>query len=348
MPAISGTITTFNRPNYVGPLFALSPTDTPFLSMAGGINGGEATQNKLFSWQSDDLAAPDTDGKIEAGTPDYGGRSRDEHTNVVQIFYRGVEITYSGLGNLGYLAANAGTAGGTDSNGQPLLGTNPVTAELAKQLMMKTQEIKRSVEVAFLTGSYVNPATDGVARKTRGILTAIAAATEIALDSGGAAAASLAGDRISGGTNSTAEGTPVGDSYIDNLLLKMYDADAPIITPVIFVNSFQKIAITRAYSADGSLSERSRTIGGLSVDEILTDFGWVSIVLNRWMPTDELLLADMSVVKPTLYEVPGMGVFFTEQKPSDGSTIKVAIYGEIGLNYGPVGWHGKITNLIDS
>jgi hypothetical protein len=329
-------------------LFNLSPTDTPFLSMAGGMNGGEATQNKLFSWQSDDLAAPDIDGVVEDGTPTYTARSRVESTNVVQIFYRGVEITYSGLGNLGYLAADAGTAGGTDANGQPLLGTNPVTAEMARQLVYKTQEIKRSVELAFLTGTYVNPATDAAARKTRGILPAIGAATTIALDSGAAAPADLAGDRISGGTNSTAEGTPVGDSYIDNLLLQMYDADAPLITPVVFCNSWQKIAITRAYSADGSLSERSRTIGGLSVDQILTDFGWVSIVLDRWMPTDELLIADMSVVKPVLFEVPGMGVFFTEQKPSDGSSIKMAIYGEIGLNYGPAGWHGKITNLIDS
>ena len=87
---------------------------------------------------------------------------------------------------------------------------------------------------------------------------------------------------------------------------------------------------------------------GASRDEILTDFGWIGVVLNRWMPTDELLVAEMSVVKPVLFEVPGMGVFFTEQKPSDGSTIKMAIYGEIGLKYGPIGWHGKITNLIDS
>ncbi len=345
MALISGTISTFNRPNYVGPLYNLSPTDTPFFTMSGELAGGEATQNKLYTWQTDDLAAPDDTGIVEDSTPVYAGRSRSELSNVVQIFYRGVEITYSGMGNLGLLAADAGTVAGTDANGQPLLGTNPVTAELARQLTIKTQEIKRSIEKAFLYGTFANPATDAAARQTRGIMNAILAGNELALDSGAAAAADLFGDRISGGLNDTTLGTPVGDSYIDNLLKTLYDADAPLIDPVIFVNSAQKIKITRAYSANGALNERSRTVGGMSIDQILTDFGWVSVVLDRWMDQDELLIADMSVVKACFFEVPGMGLFFTEQKPSDGSTIKMAIYGEIGLKYGPPGWHGKITNL---
>lgn len=343
MPLITGTVTTFNRPNYVGPLFQLSPTDTPFFTMAGGLNGGEATQNKLFTWQQDDLAAPDDAGKAEDSTPDYAARSREERSNVVQIFYRGVEITYSGLGNLGLLAADAGTVAGTDANGQPILGTNPVTAELARQMQLKIMEIKRSLEKVFLEGTFVNPATD-TARKSRGILTAIPATTTIALDAGASAPADLYGDLFSGTADSTL-GTPIGGSYLDNLLKKMFDAGAPLMNPVVFANSAQKIKITKAYSDNGALAERSRTVGGVSVDQVLTDFGWVSVVLDRWMPQDELLVAEMSVVKPRFFEVPGKGVFFTEQKPSDGSTIKMAIYGEIGLEYGPEGWHGKITNL---
>lgn len=347
MAAITGTVTTFNRPNYVGPLFNLSPTDTPFFTMAGGLNGGEATQNKLFTWQVDDLAAPDDAGKVETGTPDYGARAREERSNVVQIFYRGVEMSYSSMGNLGLLAADAGTVAGTDANGQPILGTNPVTAELARQLMYRIQEIKRSAEKAFLSGTYVNPATDAAARKTRGILTAIPAATTIALDAGAAAPADIYGDRLSGTADATL-GTPIGQSYLDNLLKKMFDADAPLIDPVVFVNSAQKVKLTKAYSQDGGLAERSRTVGGIAIDQILTDFGWVGVVLDRWIDQDTLLVADMSVVRPRFFEVPGKGVFFTEQKPSDGSTIKMAIYGEIGLEYGPEGWHGKITNLTTS
>jgi len=40
MAGITGQGTTYNLPNYVGELFAVSPEDTPFLSSIGGLTGG--------------------------------------------------------------------------------------------------------------------------------------------------------------------------------------------------------------------------------------------------------------------------------------------------------------------
>ena len=37
---ITGTGNTFNLPNFAGDLFTASPTQTPFLSMIGGLSGG--------------------------------------------------------------------------------------------------------------------------------------------------------------------------------------------------------------------------------------------------------------------------------------------------------------------
>ena len=46
---ITGTGNTFNLPNYAGDLFTASPTQTPFLSMIGGLTGGKQTDNFEFS-----------------------------------------------------------------------------------------------------------------------------------------------------------------------------------------------------------------------------------------------------------------------------------------------------------
>ena len=42
MAGITGQGNTFNLPNYVGELFALSRETTPFLSAIGGLTGGLA------------------------------------------------------------------------------------------------------------------------------------------------------------------------------------------------------------------------------------------------------------------------------------------------------------------
>ena len=39
MPNITGTGNTFNLPNFAGELFTAAPTQTPFLTMIGGLSG---------------------------------------------------------------------------------------------------------------------------------------------------------------------------------------------------------------------------------------------------------------------------------------------------------------------
>ena len=43
MPQVTGIGTTWNLPNYAGELFTADPTQTPFLSMIGGLTGGRQT-----------------------------------------------------------------------------------------------------------------------------------------------------------------------------------------------------------------------------------------------------------------------------------------------------------------
>ena len=48
MPQVTGIGTSWNLPNYAGELFTADPTQTPFLSMIGGLTGGRQTDNFEF------------------------------------------------------------------------------------------------------------------------------------------------------------------------------------------------------------------------------------------------------------------------------------------------------------
>ena len=56
MGAISGMGDTYDLPNFVGELFNITPSDTPLLSMMGGMTGGVSTKSKQFTWQTVDNA----------------------------------------------------------------------------------------------------------------------------------------------------------------------------------------------------------------------------------------------------------------------------------------------------
>jgi hypothetical protein len=341
IPASPGPITSYDLTNFVGPLHLKAKVDAVFLAMMGGLGAGDMTPTKLFSWQEDDLADVDTAGKTEASAPSYTGRDRAEFTNITQIIKKGVEVSWSAWQQSGLLDATAGTQAGDDAQGQPILGANPVTQEMAHQAGKKMLEITRDLESWFLYGTFVNPANNATARKTRGIVPAMTTHAND-LDASGTGPVDLDGTIPDAGSAFGA--APLGVTYLDDLLKQMYDADATLTNPVVMVNTTQKIKLTQAYTAAGMLAERSNTIGGVAVDTIITDIATVSVVLNRWVNQDELLVIDMAYPAPTWLSTgrPPLGAY---PKPSDGDSDKVMFWGEVGLKYGPEWCHGNLDNL---
>ena len=49
MPGVAAIANLYNTPNYVGELFALTPTDTPFLSAIGGLTSGRRATGTLHT-----------------------------------------------------------------------------------------------------------------------------------------------------------------------------------------------------------------------------------------------------------------------------------------------------------
>ena len=148
-------------------------------------------------------------------------------------------------------------------------------------------------------------------------------------------------------THSAAFATDLRTS-INAMLAGMYEDEtkvAPLIQPVLFMNGTTKTKLSLEYSNNLGLADRSRTIGGVNVETIVTDFGTFGVVLDRYMPTDQIALLDMSVISPCFLPIPGKGHFFTEPLAKTGAYDIFQLYGEIGLEYGPEQYHGKITAI---
>ena len=78
MALVNAAITTFNVENFGGPLYNITPEDTPLLAAIGGMFGGDLVNGTVFGWQEHDLrAAAQTSALEGADSPAPTGRSRD-------------------------------------------------------------------------------------------------------------------------------------------------------------------------------------------------------------------------------------------------------------------------------
>lgn len=142
--------------------------------------------------------------------------------------------------------------------------------------------------------------------------------------------------------------TTLTTTHVDDLLQSVYDnggiADQG--TATLMVNSVQKRAVTAAYAgAYGKFVESSRTVGGVAVETIQTDFGILNVMLSRFVPQDTILVTSLEQCQPVYLEIPEKGHFFAEPLAKVGASEKVQIYGEVGLAYGNEKAHGAITGL---
>ncbi|MDX3555289.1 DUF5309 family protein [Streptomyces europaeiscabiei] len=323
MAGITGQGTTFNLPNYVGELFSQSPQDTPFLSSIGGLSGGEAVASTLFQWQGYDLrdAADDRQRVEGAAAPTAEERVRFNVSNVVEIHQEAVEISYTKQ------AANGqfNSTGSTHPGAVGIAGPNPVMDEYEWQVRQALIQIARDVEKTFITGTFANPATNASPRKTRGILAAIT-------------------------TNAVAAaGAPLDQDAVLDLLQMVWENGGiqQSGTAALMCNGYQKRMLTKIFVTDANYQETTRTVGGVSVTTIITDFGELNVMLNRYMPVDTVAVVSLEQCAPKFLLVPGKGFLFVEPLATVGAAQRAQIYGEIGLKYGNEMAHGKITGLDD-
>jgi hypothetical protein len=400
---ITGQGTTFNLPNYVGELFAVTPTETPFLSAIGGLTGGEAAVASLFQWQGYDLRdASATRQRVEgANAPTAEARVRFNVNNVVEIHQEAVETSYTKMAASGQFAST----GSTHTGAVGLAGANPVLDEQAWQVQRALEQIARDVERSFIVGTFSNPSTNATARRTRGIMeatatnvdtrtpTAIGTATIEADDetftltshglavndrivftaiTGGAVdviftdtiyyvktaptantftiAATRGGTTIAFATDGGAavhEPVALTEAMVLDLLQGVWEQGGIMVaeTAALMAAGQLKRALTKIFITDKNYQEQTRTVGGVSVQTIETDFGRLNLMLNRHMPSAALQVVSLDECAPVFLPIPGKGFLFQEPLAKQGAADREQIYGEIGLKYGNEKAHGKILGV---
>ena len=320
---IVGQGTTFNLPNFIGELFLLTPTDTPFLSAIGGLTGGKEIQAKLFEWETYDLrGAAAASGSYSSGrqalegadAPEAEARVRAYAHNIVEIHQEALEISYTKQAAVGQLSPSVIAQ-----------GSNPITDELGFQTAAALKQIARDIEFNFLNGTLQEPADNATPRKTQGLLGAIVT-NVVALSGDLTQAAVLDAMQLAWQNGGLMEGE----------------------TRTVITNATLKRALTTLFIKDNNFRQEDRNVGGVNLTVIETDFGDLNIMLNRYMPVDKLALVSLEECTPVFLLIPGKGFLFQEPLAKTGSADRAQIYGEVGLSYGNERKHALITGAAGS
>lgn len=319
MPQVTGVGTSWNLPNYAGDLFTADPTQTPFLSMIGGMTGGMQTDNYEFPtgvvYDLPPADQPDISEQASITAPASSLVARDQETNVVQIHQETISLTYMKM-------SNSGRMSGLNTAGQR---ANP-NDERAWQIRQKLIKIARDIEFSFLQGTYQKATNASVSNKTRGMIELCGSATGTSIDGAGAA---------------------LDKTILNQLYREMASNGAQFTNMVLLCNVFQKQAISELYMNQfNGQTPATRSVGGYNIQQIETDFFQMGVVWDPFMPADTILIADIAHIAPVFQPVPTKGNFFEELLGKGGATDDTQIYGQIGLAHAPAFLHGSITGLL--
>ena len=310
-----GDANSFNTMQYVGELFSADTSRTPLLSMTGGLTGGLQTDNEefptavLLTYPS--AAQPKISENDASWGPTVSHLTRDQETNVTQIFHEAVAVTYQRLSNTGRLG------------GVTTLMDKAAESELDFQIAHKLKVMARDIEYTFINGKYSKRDTVFAPNQSRGLIEACADVNNI-----------------------NANNSALTKAHLSDLFRRMADNGAYFDDMVILVNSRQKAAISELYASQpGFMLPQSREKAGVNVLEIDNDFFKCGVVYSKFVPQDVVLIADIAHIAPVFQTVPGKGHLFLEELARTGASDRYQLYAQVGLAHGPAFLHGLIRGL---
>lgn len=305
--------TSFGVVNYSGMLFNKGNTRTPLSSIIGGR--AKTTNHVEFvtgqEYTTGGGSQPSISETASLTAPDATVVTREQKTNVTQIFMEAVGVSYAKQSNMGTLS-------GVNIANQE---ANPIT-ELDFQVAAKIAKINRDIEFTFIQGVYNKATTDATVNKTRGLATAIT-------------------------SNVTAMASkPLGLWDIADMVKKIYGANAPTDGLVLWCDAITLFQINADAVQNGlTVVPADRTINGIALSSVVTPIGKVYLYLGEFLPSGTALLLNLGVIAPVYQPVPGKGNFFLEPLAKTGAGEKYQLFGQIGLDHGPEWYHGKFTGI---
>lgn len=309
--------TSFGVLNYSGMLFNKGNTRTPLSAIIGARpkltnhvefvtgqeyeGGGAGSQPAITETAS--LTAPEPTVV-----------TREQKTNVTQIFHESVGVSYA-------KESNMGTLSGVNIANQE---ANPIN-ELDFQVAAKMQKVNRDIEYTFINGVFAKATSDAQANKTRGLVTAIT-------------------------TNTKAMASkPLGLWDIADMVKKIYGANAPTEGLCLWCDATTLFQINADAVQNGlTVVPAAREINGIALSSVVTPIGVVYLYLGECLPAGTALLLNLDVISPVFQPVPGKGNFFLEPLAKTGAGEKYQLFGQIGLDHGPEWYHGKFTGIAQT
>ena len=308
--------TSFGVLNYSGMLFNKGNTRTPLSSIIGGraktTNHVEFVTGQEFT--SGGGAQPAISETASLTAPDATVVTREQKTNVTQIFQESVGISYAKQSNMGTLS-------GINIANQE---ANPMN-ELDFQVAAKMMKINADIEYTFINGVYNKATDDSKINKTRGLVPAIT-------------------------TNTKAMSSkPLGLWDIADMVKKIYGQNAPTTGLCLWCDATTMFQINADAVQNGlSVVPASREINGIALSSVVTPIGVVYLYLGEYLPSGTALLLNLDVLAPVFQPVPGKGNFFLVELAKTGAGQKYQLFGQIGLDHGPEWYHGKFTSISTS
>ena len=310
----SETVQSFAVPNYSGLLYNKANTKTPFLNMISGnvkyTNSVEFVTGQYYS--SEEGAIPNISETASLTAPTATFVTRNQLSNVTQIFMDAVAISYAKQSNMATLS-------GVNIAGQ---SANPQN-ELDFQVARKMEKLKRSIEKTFIQGEYNKATADTEVNKTRGMIQAIT-------------------------TNTVNAGGAKLDLWIVNdAVKKINDAGGDISGLVVLLNANNLLQLhANAIEMGMPVGKEYMSAYGIQVRDLILPVGTtVRVALGEFIPDGTALVVNPSVVGPVEQPTPAKGNFFLEELAKTGAGTKYQLFGQIGLDHGPEWYHAKITGL---
>lgn len=308
-PAMSNNVL-----NFSGMLFNKGNTRTPLSTIIGAKQlvtnhcefvtgqeynaGGTGSQPAISEAAS--LNAP-------AATP----VTREQKTNVTQIFHEKVSVSYGKQSNMGTLS-------GLNVANQK---ANPIN-ELDFQTAAAMQKIANDIEYTFINGVFHKAINDDDANKTRGL---VSACETNVMDM---------------------DGKPLGIWNIAELMKGVYDSNGSTNGLVVWCDAITLFQLNADAVQNGlTVVPAARNANGIMLSEVVTPLGKVYLQLGEYLPAGTGLLLNLGVIRPVGQPVPGKGNFFREMLAKTGAGESHQIFGQMGLDHGPEWYHGKITGI---
>lgn len=309
--------TSFQVLNYSGMLFNKGNTKTPLSSVIG--SRGKLTNHVEFVTGQEytgggNGSQPAISETASLTAPEATVTTREQKTNVTQIFHESVGISYAKESNMGTLS------GINVANQQ----ANPM-GELDFQVAAKIQKVNRDIEYTFINGVFNKATTDAEVNKTRGLVPAITSNVK------------------------TMGSKPLGLWDIADMVKKIYGANAPTEGLVLWCDATTLFQINADATQNGlTVVPAARSINGIALSSVVTPIGVVYLYLGECLPAGTALLLNLNVIAPVFQPVPEKGNFFLESLAKTGAGQKFQLFGQIGLDHGPEWFHGKFTGIAQS